>query len=172
VAPQRRARGVYSNHATGRLRQCSTTCQGNITGLSGFLDLQPVPTRPGSVRRGRPFRHDAIEAAVDCRICNSMGSHIRTAVLRKVVLAIRGKSQHDFFDVAHGSDQVGIPRQSRGLYDVSRSKRLFGVADAAPVLMGHLKVAGQIDRVRRQTPRRIRLLMRSTPGVGLAVYPK
>jgi hypothetical protein len=27
---------------------------------------------------------------------------------------------------------VSIPRQSRGLYDVSRSKRLIGVADAAP----------------------------------------
>src|SRR5579884_2494563 len=27
---------------------------------------------------------------------------------------------------------VNIPRQSRGLYDVSRSKRLFGVANAAP----------------------------------------
>src|SRR5690349_8187035 len=30
------------------------------------------------------------------------------------------------------AEQVSIPRQSRGHYDVSRSKRLFGDADAAP----------------------------------------
>jgi hypothetical protein len=35
-----------------------------------------------------------------------------------------------------------IPRQSRGLYFVSRSKRLVGVADAAPVIWATLTVAG------------------------------
>jgi hypothetical protein len=34
--------------------------------------------------------------------------------------------------------KVNIPRQSRGLYDVSRSKRLDGVAHATPVSWGHL----------------------------------
>src|SRR5947209_14660645 len=33
-----------------------------------------------------------------------------------------------------GKPVVSIPRQSRGHYDVSRSKRLFGDADAAPSL--------------------------------------
>jgi hypothetical protein len=30
--------------------------------------------------------------------------------------------------------ELNIPRQSRGDYDVSRSKRLYGVANAAPVV--------------------------------------
>ena len=34
--------------------------------------------------------------------------------------------------------RVTIPRQSRGLSDVSRSKRLEGVADAAPHCWSHL----------------------------------
>jgi len=33
--------------------------------------------------RAEPLRHDAIETAVDCRICNSLGSHIRTVVCEK-----------------------------------------------------------------------------------------
>src|SRR3954451_13594002 len=37
--------------------------------------------------------------------------------------------------------QVNIPRQSRGLYLRSRSKRLFGVANAAPVDVSRLKAA-------------------------------
>ena len=58
------------------------------------------------------------------------------------------------------ASKVNIPRQSRGLYVKSRSKRLVGVADAAPVerceplkaadgvadaapgSVSHLKVAG------------------------------
>ena len=35
--------------------------------------------------------------------------------------------------------RVMIPRQSRGPLIVSRSKRLGGVADAAPVAVGHPK---------------------------------
>lgn len=35
-----------------------------------------------------------------------------------------------------------IPRQSRGLYFVSRSKRLVGVADAAPIVWATSTVAG------------------------------
>ena len=37
---------------------------------------------------------------------------------------------------------VSIPRQSRGLWFVSRSKRLAGVANAAPNVWSHLSVAG------------------------------
>jgi hypothetical protein len=44
--------------------------------------------------------------------------------------------------------QVTIPRQSRGLSFVSRSKRLSGVANAAPMFLGHLKVAIQRHRFR------------------------
>ena len=36
------------------------------------------------------------------------------------------------WDAGFQCSEVNIPRQSRGLYDVSRSKRLFGVANAAP----------------------------------------
>jgi len=51
-----------------------------------------------------------------------MGQHPRTgANLRK-----------------NGTRRVIIPRQSRGLYCVSRSKRLCGVANAAPSVLGHL----------------------------------
>ena len=39
---------------------------------------------------------------------------------------------------ASRSNATLIPRQSRGLYFVSRSKRLCGVADAAPVIGNHL----------------------------------
>ena len=41
---------------------------------------------------------------------------------------------------------VTIPRQSRGIRVVSRSKRLEGVADAAPHFMGHLSVAAHLHR--------------------------
>src|SRR5712671_447201 len=37
--------------------------------------------------------------------------------------------------------EVNIPGQSRGLYLRSRSKRLFGVANAAPVEVSRLKAA-------------------------------
>src|SRR3954469_1305954 len=41
----------------------------------------------------------------------------------------------------HVIDIENIPRQSRGLYLRSRSKRLFGVANAAPVEVSRLKAA-------------------------------
>jgi len=44
---------------------------------------------------------------------------------------------------------VSIPRQSRGLYFKSRSKRLFGVADAAPVEVSRSKrLSGPLTRPR------------------------
>jgi len=43
-------------------------------------------------------------------------------------------------------DEVTIPRQSRGLSFVSRSKRLFGVANATPPASGHLMVGHQRHR--------------------------
>jgi len=42
--------------------------------------------------------------------------------------------------------EVTIPRQSRGLSFVSRSKRLFGVANATPPASGHLMVGHQRHR--------------------------
>jgi len=42
-----------------------------------------------------------------------------------------------FWNTKHGL-LVNIPRQSRGPYFVSRSKRLNGVANAAPTVVGHL----------------------------------
>jgi hypothetical protein len=50
---------------------------------------QDQTDRCNSPWRAALLRCDAIETAVDCRICNSFGSHIRTADLRKIVLAIR-----------------------------------------------------------------------------------
>jgi hypothetical protein len=50
-----------------------------------------------------------------------------------------------FFDAVKPlrlAGKVTIPRQSRGLCFVSRSKRLDGVANAAPHGKGHLWVAG------------------------------
>jgi hypothetical protein len=43
---------------------------------------------------------------------------------------------------ARPSNASLIPRQSRGLYFVSRSKRLVGVADAAPIVWATSTVAG------------------------------
>jgi hypothetical protein len=82
---------------------------------------------------------------VDCRICNSLGAHIRTAVLRKVVLAIRGKSQHDFFlDGSHGSDQLADVRTPRQImeHEMVRSALCFalistGMIGAALCLGAH-----------------------------------
>src|SRR3984957_11092936 len=60
---------------------------------------------------------------------------------------------------------VSIPRQSRGLYFMSRSKRLFGVADAAPLGVSRLKrLLGSLTRPRLQEPPKGG---RSTPQVHL-----
>src|SRR3954447_25198221 len=48
--------------------------------------------------------------------------------------------------------KVNIPRQSRGLYLMSRSKRLFGVANAAPVDMSRLKAAKEFTGATTTVP--------------------
>ena len=58
-------------------------------------------------------------------------------------------SEADF--VMHDHMYVSIPRQSRGLYVKSRSKRLFGVANAAPVEVSRSKrQMGSLTRPRFQ----------------------
>jgi hypothetical protein len=56
-------------------------------------------------------------------------------------MAGRGKSKWMRRNEAQWRSVI-IPRQSRGLCFVSRSKRLDGVANAAPNSRGHLSVAG------------------------------
>ena len=63
------------------------------------------------------------------------GGQFTTVDLYAPALNALGRSQSEY--------SVIIPRQSRGLLVVSRSKRLFGVANAAPPNVGHLKVAPQ-----------------------------
>jgi hypothetical protein len=66
--------------------------------------------------------------------------HLLSAELpsEKRMLEIRVDERRDILEKA----QVSIPRQSRGLYVVSRSKRLCGDANAAPLGLRHLTGGG------------------------------
>jgi hypothetical protein len=58
---------------------------------------------------------------------NQLGEHPASALVRKTLKALLARIDKEIM-------KVSIPRQSRGLYNVSRSKRLRGDANAAPTV--------------------------------------
>jgi hypothetical protein len=154
--PPRKLRPAEIDEGSRQRRGARKTAHESMRSAPGSLALTP-PKAPPCIRtfspltaqsntrlitaiprwRAEPLRHDAVETAVDCQICNSLGSHIRTVVCQRSYSRFEAAGA-DIQDAQAAVTQLATVRSTAG-QTAQSDKPSLGESDQAALFLEFLR---------------------------------